>query len=825
MKLSVAVLFIFVVFNNGLSQQLGRHTLEEWQTIIDDTWGEGLSTDSKLAVFDNMRDIIEDNFACFQGLPENIIDSLTQKYRPEIQAGVSRGRFVAIMNYFAMAFKESHTWILNNSVNFNTALQAGIPLFVIGAWTDNSHFGATLTPLPDSTLLVIKTLPNHPLGLVPGDVVLGYEGIPWKILYKQILAAEFPLFAGTPYCTAEKAFTHDMLKSAGMNWHLFNTIDVLKYSGGDTLHLPTNLLDGQSGNIAGNEQLAVPGVPFPDINWEGVFDFDIYDLSNYVGWGVISDTRIGYIYVYGWFTSRQAPGSNISAEFNTAIDQLMNDYNVEGLIFDQRFCFGGGEYDTEDNGFSLLFNSYIETIAFAERCGADHFQLCPHPQWNALELAIPGNPGSFFDRPIAVLTGPGSVSHGDIIPLKMTFHPMSRLFGKSTSGAFSAVNGLRQPAAGWLMFTTDANAYLVSNPGNYLSRTESHVDEEVWLTRKDVADGEDTVVKRAVEWMQNLAYSHDVSVNMSYARTGIDTVVITAQAANPNDHTISLKGVIRNADLSLSDDIELYDDGSHGDGLAGDRRWGNFYLPPVSEQSFTISVTTQDQNENTTRTLPRVAWFTTKGPLSVDHYEITSSDTIPNPGDRLGFKIYLKNNGQTATIRNIEIKLTAIDSCALPVESILSRTIDSLSSKEIKTHNSTFTISIDSACSGHIPVRVDMYEDAYLFWTDTLFINVVRPTGIADSRPDIPDKFALQQNYPNPFNPSTTIEFQIPSSQFVTLKIYNILGEEVATPINKTLKAGSYTVQFHADHLASGVYLYCLHAEDFIEIKKLVLLK
>jgi hypothetical protein len=824
MKLSIALLFIFMVFSNGLSQQLGRHTLEEWQTIIDTTWGEGLSTDSKLALFDNVRGIIDNNFACFQGLPGNILDSLTQRYRPEIQAGVSNGRYAAIMNYFAMAFKESHTWIFNNSVNFNTALQPGVPLFVIGAWTDNSHFGATLTPLPDSSLLVIKTLPNHPLGLVPGDVVVGYDGIPWKILYKEILAAQFPLFPELPYCTTDKAYTHDLLKSAGMNWHLFNTIDVLKYSSGDTLHLPTNLLDGQSGNIAGNEQLSVPGVPFPDINWQGIFNFDIYQLGNYVSWGIINDTNIGYIYVYAWFTPGQAPGSHISEEFYTAVNSLMNDYRVEGLIFDQRFCFGGGEYDTEDKGFSLLFNSYIETIAFAGRCGAGHFQLCPDPQWNALKLAIPGNPGSFFDRPIAVLTGPGSVSQGDIVPLKMTFHPMSRVFGKSTSGAFSAVNGLRQPAARWLMFTTDANAYLVSNPGTYLSRTESHVDEEVWLTREDVAKGEDTVVKRAVEWMQNLAYAHDVSVNASYIKPGIDTVLITAQAENPNDHAISLKGVIRDTDLSVSDDIELYDDGLHSDGSAGDKRWGNFYIPPASEHSFAISVTTQDQNENTTRTLPRVAWFTTKGPLSVDHYEITSSDTIPNPGDRLGFKIYLKNSGQTATIRNIEIKLTAIDTCAIPVESILRKTIDSLASKEIKTHNSIFTISINSACSGYIPVRVDMYEDAYLFWMDTLFINV-EPTGIADSRSDVPDKFALKQNYPNPFNPSTTIEFQIPNSQFVSLKIYNILGEEVATLISKKLKAGSHTVRFNAAHLASGVYLYRLTAGRFILTKKLVVIR
>ncbi len=217
------------------------------------------------------------------------------------------------MNYFVLAFKEGHNWIADKQVNFNNNKDPapGIPLFVVGAWSDNSHFGATLTPLPDSSLLVIKTLPNHPLGLVPGDIVLGYDGIPWKILYKEILKAQLPFFQVFFYPSNEKSFTHVMLKDAGMNWHLFDTLDVVKYSGGDTSHYPTALLAGQSGNLGGNEQLKIPGVPFPDINWQGVFNFDVYNQMNYVSWGIVEDTKIGYIYVYAWATPVQAPGSDI----------------------------------------------------------------------------------------------------------------------------------------------------------------------------------------------------------------------------------------------------------------------------------------------------------------------------------------------------------------------------------------------------------------------------------------------------------------------------------------------------------------------------------
>jgi hypothetical protein len=88
-----------------------------------------------------------------------------------------------------------------------------------------------------------------------------------------------------------------------------------------------------------------------------------------------------------------------------------------------------------------------------------------------------------------------------------------------------------------------------------------------------------------------------------------------------------------------------------------------------------------------------------------------------------------------------------------------------------------------------------------------------------------PSNYSLEQNYPNPFNPSTTINFTIPNSEFVTLKVFNILGSEVATLVNEDLASGSYRFNFDAQGLASGVYLYELNAGNFREIKKMNLLK
>lgn len=93
----------------------------------------------------------------------------------------------------------------------------------------------------------------------------------------------------------------------------------------------------------------------------------------------------------------------------------------------------------------------------------------------------------------------------------------------------------------------------------------------------------------------------------------------------------------------------------------------------------------------------------------------------------------------------------------------------------------------------------------------------------ADVNP--PDELILFQNYPNPFNPSTTIEYQIPNMEFVTLKIYDVLGNEIVALVNEEKPAGAYSVKIDGSKLSSGIYFYQLKAGDYIATKKLILLK
>ncbi len=122
---------------------------------------------------------------------------------------------------------------------------------------------------------------------------------------------------------------------------------------------------------------------------------------------------------------------------------------------------------------------------------------------------------------------------------------------------------------------------------------------------------------------------------------------------------------------------------------------------------------------------------------------------------------------------------------------------------------------------------------AYAAWY--LWASLAGWDGITEVKSDeiVNNNFQLYQNHPNPFNPVTSLQYAIGSGQFVSLKVYDILGNEVATLVNEENPAGSYEVQFNAEGLSSGIYFYQLSARTptgktdagFIETKKMLLIK
>jgi hypothetical protein len=116
----------------------------------------------------------------------------------------------------------------------------------------------------------------------------------------------------------------------------------------------------------------------------------------------------------------------------------------------------------------------------------------------------------------------------------------------------------------------------------------------------------------------------------------------------------------------------------------------------------------------------------------------------------------------------------------------------------------------------HLGDLYHWYPDEYNTWI----------TGVEENITDgVPSEYSLSQNYPNPFNPTTNIEFSIPNSGMVSVKVFNVLGQEVANLVNQELKAGVHKVDFDATNLTSGIYFYTLESGNFTQSQKMLLLK
>jgi len=463
----------------------------EWQEIIDEYWGPGDSYTQKLHVFDTYVSHVRANFPAFFYSKLNW-DSVATYYRSQITDSTSRGAFHAILVNAAYSLDEFHAFAGDNTV-WSTPLKPGTPVVNL-PWInfDVRHFGAALTPLPDSSLLVYKVVPNHPLGLQPGDRVIGYEGVVWPQLADELIAAGVAADLQVGACPSAKWYYR--MAWAGMAWHLFDTLDVEKYDTGQLVHLPTKPLATLvvSEPIIQCDQLPVPGVPMPSID----------QFTGNVSGGIVEGTNIGYIYV------RHHQMQKISTQFDAAVAALSN---TEGLIIDLRLDIGGSDGGIE-KGIGRLANFGTEIFKFLKRSSASDLQAMVETTVH-VDVSIPLDAGTWYEPPIAVLVGPYCYSRGDISARELSFLPNVRFFGKSPVGTYAyPVFSFVTEINGYSLECPDVVGVDIRYPDIQILNKEFPVDEYVWLSPDDVAKGEDTVVKRALEWISSVSHVHDISM-------------------------------------------------------------------------------------------------------------------------------------------------------------------------------------------------------------------------------------------------------------------------------------------------------------------------
>jgi hypothetical protein len=226
-----------------------------------------------------------------------------------------------------------------------------------------------------------------------------------------------------------------------------------------------------------------------------------------------------------------------------------------------------------------------------------------------------------------------------------------------------------------------------------------------------------------------------------------------------------------------------------------------------------VSVVNPDEQTKTIKLLNLINETTQEKLTVMRSIELTQNDSvkIENPDSN---KVKLISYG---TAKNYDIELNYV------TENGIGRFGDfNIQLKANTSH--TFVPVWTDLTNSELQVLVDIGNDGSI--DDTLsLINQV--TGIGDDQGSLlsPNSYNLAQNYPNPFNPITTIQYSIPQRSSVTLKVYDILGKEVAALVNEEKDRGVHSVNFDASGLASGLYLYRLQAGSFVETKKMILLR
>jgi hypothetical protein len=330
------------------------------------------------------------------------------------------------------------------------------------------------------------------------------------------------------------------------------------------------------------------------------------------------------------------------------------------------------------------------------------------------------------------------------------------------------------------------------------------------------------------EDFSNIAHSDSLALNCNYVRPTQDTVLVSAWVQNPNDQDITVRALIANEDSVLVDSTDLTDQGG---GL-----WQGWTLPQ-DEGIYHVWIETTDEESETIHNglMWRNEIFCTSGPVQFDKYEINSADTIPNPGDYLQFNLYLKNNGKTATVTDVSLHATKLDTFVTQIVAFQDPEYGDIAPGEVAEPHRHISVRFNENFPDSIytRIKVDIKSGDHIFWTDTLSIFVQHdPLGLQNHGETVPLVFGLNQNYPNPFNPTTIISYQLPVTSEVNLSIYNLLGQKVVTLVNEQKQAGSHQVDWDASGFASGVYYYRIEVVDparrtgeFIEVKKMVLIR
>jgi N-acetylneuraminic acid mutarotase len=311
-----------------------------------------------------------------------------------------------------------------------------------------------------------------------------------------------------------------------------------------------------------------------------------------------------------------------------------------------------------------------------------------------------------------------------------------------------------------------------------------------------------------------LSLIEKIEIDKSYAKPGTDNVCVTTKIKDPSG--ITLLAEIKASDQTPVDSIQLFDDGNHNDGNAGDSLYANVW--PVSsteEQQYYIDLKVKRVDTDTViHHISNMATFTTIGPVTVENYTFTGYDTIPNPGDKLKLKITLRNNGSADTATKVTARLISLDSLVTIITS--SPSFGNIVAGQNAISSYKYTLTIDEEWPGNtsISILVEISGEDYPYWKDTLYIPVL-PVNIKEIREPI------TRIYPNPTNDLLNIEISNSGKQGLEIEIRDITGKVIYQKKYNNANA-RFTEQFDLSGFTKGIYLIKVRQADRVYVGKII---
>jgi len=312
--------------------------------------------------------------------------------------------------------------------------------------------------------------------------------------------------------------------------------------------------------------------------------------------------------------------------------------------------------------------------------------------------------------------------------------------------------------------------------------------------------------------IDNPPHISEAEVYPSYCSPSVDSFHINATELNPENYNSVVTAYLYDINDNLMDEFEMSEISTNA-----------FYATcPVPQEENFYYLLLKDEGVEIPSNFyyKQNLKFTTAGPLVVD-----SILSVHFPAmKRFSTMPYLKNIGNSLPITGVSMKIICEDPWIINFPGV-TVSFPTIQPGTTSISNAVVALYYDSTSfPGYFNLKFEIMSDGWCYWKDSLRFEPVI-VGIDEETNEIPTEYFLSQNFPNPFNPNTMISWQSPVGSWQTLKVYDVLGNEIATLADEYKPAGRYQVEFDASRLASGIYFYQLRAGEYISVKKMILIK